>query len=84
MSYEPATGTIVRISPTLAGVEDFAWTPDGRLLMARESRVYVLNRTSRTWDPIGDLAGAGVSGITRLAVSPAGDQLALVARDRVQ
>jgi hypothetical protein len=82
MSYEPATGTLTRIAPTLEGVEDFAWTPDGRLLMARESRVYVLNRRGRTWDVVGDLAAAGVAGITRLAVSPAGDRVALVARDR--
>ena len=83
MSYEPPTGTLTRIAPTLEGVEDFAWMPDGRLLMARDSRVYVLNRGSRMWDVVGDLAGTGVTGITRLAVSPAGDQLALVARDRV-
>lgn len=81
MSYDVATGATARIAPTLERVEDFAWTPGGRLLMARESRIYAWNQGTRAWDVIGDLASGGVQGITRMSVSPDGRTIAIVARD---
>jgi hypothetical protein len=67
---------------TRENVDLYAWTPGGILLMAQGSKVY-------QWDPrrggdleqVVDLAGAGLNNITRLAVSPRGDRLALVATD---
>lgn len=84
LAYDASTREIHRIAPTLPGVEDYAWTPSGVLLMARESVVYAWNPVRKRWDSIGDVSGAGVQGITRLAVSPRGDYLALVARDAAQ
>ncbi|GMV09955.1 MAG: hypothetical protein AMXMBFR55_16890 [Gemmatimonadota bacterium] len=61
------------------GVEDYAWLPDGRLIAGSGSRLLVCDIAKRaTWEEVADLAGAGVGGITRLAVSPAGDRLAIV------
>ncbi|AKQ45888.1 hypothetical protein TH63_09925 [Rufibacter radiotolerans] len=64
----------------LAGSQDVAWFPDGRLLMAQGTKLYVCRPgTGAQWKEVADLASAGIMGITRLAVSPKGDYLAFVA-----
>jgi hypothetical protein len=77
-----ATRQVRVVAPTLKGVDLYAWTPDGLLLMAQGSKVYQWNpaRGAR-WEEVADMAGAGLRNITRLAVSPRGDRLALVAAD---
>jgi dipeptidyl aminopeptidase/acylaminoacyl peptidase len=68
------------IVATLDGSEDYAWTRDGRLLMAQGARLFVHRPgLDAGWRFLADLGGQGVRRITRLAVSPAGDRLALVA-----
>lgn len=80
---ELPTRRTTRLVRTLPGVEDYAWTPDGALLMARGSRLYRWRPGGGPgWEVVADFSGAGVEGITRLAVSPRGDRLALVAADR--
>jgi dipeptidyl aminopeptidase/acylaminoacyl peptidase len=64
---------------TLAGSEDCAWLPDGTLLMAQGGKLFKWRRGQPDWQLVADLSGAGLSGITRLAVSAKGDKLALVA-----
>ena len=81
MRYDLASGDTTRIARLMPGVQDFAWTPQGVLLSAWESKVYAWS-ASGGWTPIGDLSAQGVKGITRLAVSPKGDALALVAQDQ--
>lgn len=76
---DPRTRKITPIVETLPGREDYAWTPDGKLLMADGSRVFVWTRESPKWRQIADLSAAGLKSITRLAVSPDGTELALVA-----
>ncbi len=69
-----------RLVQPLERGEDYAWTPDGRIVMAAGSKLYLWDPAlGGEWREIADLTGAGVGGITRLAVSPAGDRLALVA-----
>lgn len=61
------------------GVEDYAWLPDGRLIAGSGSKLLVCDLSTRaTWAEVADLKDAGISGITRLAVSPRGDRLAIV------
>lgn len=68
---------------TLKGMDLYARTPDGVLLMAQGSKVYQWSAARGTeWEEVADFAGAGLQSITRLAVSPRGDRLALVAADR--
>jgi hypothetical protein len=68
--------------PTLKGVDLYAWTPDGLLLMAQGTKLYQWNPArSADWAEVADFASAGLRNITRLAVSPGGDRLALVAAD---
>ena len=77
--YDTKTHAKAALTRTLAGSEDFAWTPDGSILMARGSKVY-LWRPGADWREVADFAADGLTEITRLAVSPRGDRLALVAR----
>jgi len=67
---------------TRENVDLYAWTPGGILLMAQGSKVYQWDpRHSRELELVADLTAAGLTNITRLAVSPRGDRLALVATD---
>ncbi len=77
-AVDVATGVTTTLVPARQGSQDHAWTPDGVLLMAEGSELH-------TWTPEGgwrfvvDLAPQGLREITRLAVSPEGEVLALVA-----
>jgi dipeptidyl aminopeptidase/acylaminoacyl peptidase len=72
------TTTLVK---TLPGSEDLAWLPDGTLLMASGAKLYRLDPTHDTdWRETADFTAAGLTQITRLALNPKGDRLALVAQ----
>jgi hypothetical protein len=76
---DPKTGEASILAPILEGNEFHAWTPDGVLLSGRGSRLFMwVPGSSRTWEEIADLASAGVTGISRIAVSPEGDRIAIV------
>lgn len=62
------------------GGDFHAWTPDGTLLMAHGSQLLAWRPGATGWRVVADLAGSGVHGITRLAVSPDGRHLAIVGR----
>jgi len=72
-----------RVAPlvkTPVGAEFFAWTPDGIALTAGGTKLYQWDpRRAGAWQEIADLASAGLTNITRLAVSAKGDRLAIVA-----
>jgi hypothetical protein len=55
-----------------------AWTPDGTLLVSRGTVLLRWEVPTARWVPIADFAAAGVTNITRIAVSPLGDRIALV------
>jgi len=69
---------------TLPGSEDLVWTPDGTLLMAQDSKLFQWNPAAPAtdWQQIADFSAAGLKKITRLAVSPKANRLALVAQTR--
>jgi len=73
-------GQAIAIEP---GSEFVVWTPRGRAVTAAGSKVYVLGggRVDHHWVYVGDLASYGLSHLTRLAISPDGHWLALVADD---
>jgi dipeptidyl aminopeptidase/acylaminoacyl peptidase len=79
-SLDLATRRIAPIARTLIEVEDYAWTPDGTLLLGQGSVLYRWNPDVEEWWEVADLYAAGVRGITRLAVSPRGGRLAVVGR----
>jgi len=78
-----ATRHVRNLVRTLPGVDQYAWTPAGVLLMAKGSKLYQWNPSrGPDWEGIADFSALGIESITRLAVSPRGDRLALVAADR--
>lgn len=71
------TETITR---TLAGSEDLTWTKDGIILMASGAKLFKFDPAKdKAWEEVADFAGARIKTITRLAINPRGDKLALVA-----
>jgi len=78
---DPKTKTATTIVAAVAGAReaDLAWTPDGLLLMAEKDVLYSYTRDDRGWKRLVDLAALGMHGVTRIAVSPKGDRIALVA-----
>ncbi len=60
--------------------EFFAWLPTGELLAARGNQVLIRRPgDSSTWSTLASFAEPGLQRLSRLAVSPAGDWLAVVA-----
>jgi WD40-like Beta Propeller Repeat len=80
MALDVDTRGIRPVARLPRGVEDYAWLPDGRLIAGSGSTLLVADpRGDAAWVAVADLQPAGISEITRLAVSPAGDALAIVA-----
>ena len=80
-AYDLRTRTSASLIATLPGVEDYAWLPDGTLLMGKDSKLFaVVPLTGKTWTEVADFSVAGLKGITRIAVSAKGDRIAVVAR----
>lgn len=67
--------------PAVAGAReaDVAWTPDGTLLMAQAGSLYAWKKGEAEWRVVADLSALGLRSVSRLAVSPRGDRIALVA-----
>jgi WD40-like Beta Propeller Repeat len=81
-TIDALTGRIDSLVATLTGAEDLTWLDGETALMAKGSVLYAFHRTGGTaWTRVADFGGAGLRNITRLAVSPRGDWLALVAAD---
>jgi hypothetical protein len=80
----PATGAVSILTPAVEGSTeaDTAWTPDGTLLMVKGSTLYGWTRGQMGWKEIISLERLSLAGVTRLAVSPDGTHLALVANPR--
>ncbi len=72
------SGVISDLGPTLADSQDMTWTPDGRIVMASGTRIYI-RHPEGNWQLIADLERPEIVAVTRLAVNAAGDKLALVA-----
>ncbi len=77
---EPVTRPLTAAAPG-ATDEFVVWTPDGTLLMAAAGKLYALERGAKAWTVIADLDALGLKGVSRLAISPDGELLALVAQN---
>ncbi len=75
---ELATGQATTLVRTLPGSEDYAWTPDGAILMGQGPRLFAWRRGEDGWTEVGNLESYGIGEISRIAVSPAGDWIAIV------
>jgi hypothetical protein len=79
-SFDLKTRAVSTVIKTFPSVEDYAWTPAGLLLMANGSKVFSRKKSDWAWVEIADFSNAGLKSITRIAVSPKGNRIALVAR----
>jgi dipeptidyl aminopeptidase/acylaminoacyl peptidase len=79
--FAPKTRAITPLVPVVSGATeaDLAWTPDGLLLMAHNGALYGWRRGDKDWSRLADLDALGLSGVSRMAVSPKGDRIAFVA-----
>ncbi len=81
MSLDAATGMREVIARTVEGSldRDYEWMPDGEtILMSAGTKVFAWSRQAPSWRAVLDVASHGLGEVSRLAVSPAGDELALV------
>lgn len=82
---DPATDAITTLVRTRPRVEDYAWAPDGSLYMAEGNRLFRWKSFAGStgdaseWKEVAVFTEPGMQRMSRLAVSPAGDWLAVVA-----
>lgn len=81
-AYDPATGQSRDLVDEVPENEFHAWMPDGALLGASGSRLLMWREGDASWTQVADLVDAGISAISRLAVSPDGTRLVVVAAHR--
>jgi hypothetical protein len=74
------TRSVTKLVQPPKGADFFAWIPDGIVLTASGTTLYQWDsRRGGAWEQVVDFAPAGLTEVTRLAVSPQGDRLAIVA-----
>lgn len=73
------THAVRRIAPAPARSDYHLWTPSGQLIASRGAQL--LLRVGDRWDVVADYTEYGVKGISRMALSPRGDRIALVVED---
>src|SRR5436305_5870107 len=79
-AFDLHTHTSASLIATVPGVEDYAWLPNGKLLMAKESKLFaVVPLTGGKWAEVADFSKLGIKRISRIAVSGKGSRIAMVA-----
>ena len=79
-TFDLKSRAVATFIKTFQGVEDYAWTPSGVLLMANGTKLFARKKSDWAWVELADFGNAGLKNITRIAVSPKGDRIAVVAR----
>jgi imidazolonepropionase-like amidohydrolase len=80
-SLDPVSGRAETLAPLPAGTEFYAWTPQGELLSSRGNQLVRWQSAAKQWETIAQFRESGLQKITRIAVSPQGDRIALVGDD---
>jgi Tol biopolymer transport system component len=81
--FDVRTRRVTKLVQAPPSADFFVWAPDGIVLTASGTTVYQWDPQGRgDWEPVADFAAAGLTSLTRLAVSPKGDRLAVVAVPR--
>lgn len=80
LTVQKGKPTVAALTTTAPGAtEEFVvWTPEGTMLMAAGGHLHAWKRGEQ-WRAVADLASLGLRNVSRLAVSPKGDRIALVA-----
>jgi dipeptidyl aminopeptidase/acylaminoacyl peptidase len=86
MRLDPVGKSVERLVDFMKGDTEpyVAWTPDGVVLVAHAESLYQWRAGGKGWQTAAGFARLGLHGVTRLAVSPRGDRLAIVAQPQPQ
>jgi len=78
-SIDPINSNIKYITDALEGSQDLVWTKNGCMLMGKGNSIYKFcPEKDNTWCPIEIVCELPLDGITRIAISPNGDKIAIV------
>jgi len=80
-SIDPVTGAGENLVRLPEGTEFYAWTPPGELLSAAGNRLLLWRSGQRGWEEVARFTEPGLQKISRIAVSPSGDRIALVSEE---
>lgn len=80
-TLDPVSGAGESIVRLPSGASFFAWLSSGELLTATGNRLLLWRRGAAEWAEVARFSEPGLQQISRLAVSPAGDALALVGNE---
>jgi dipeptidyl aminopeptidase/acylaminoacyl peptidase len=80
-TLDPVTGAGESIVRLPSGASFFTWLPSGELLTATGNRLLLWKQGAAEWVEVTRFSEPGLQQISRLAVSPAGDALALVGNE---
>ncbi len=81
VAYYVKSGKQKVVAETLPNAEDMAWTLDGTIIMGKDSKLHYRRSKDKSWSILFDLAKFNLSGITRVAVSPDGEKIAVVVNE---
>ena len=79
MQLDPATRRIDTLVKTLDKSEDMAWIDSTTAVMGQGTKLFAWRKGTTAWTEVADLSFAHLAGISRLAVSPNRQYLAMVA-----
>ena len=79
---DPFSGSTKEIITAPEGSEDIAWTPDGAIIIGHNTDLYKFKPgIDSEWIKFADLSAFGLRGVTRIAVSPKGNKIAIVVNE---
>lgn len=77
-AYNPVTSAIRSVIPLFPGSEDFTVDSHGSYWTGNDGKLYRRAPTDNRWELMADLSAHGIHNISRLAISPENDKIALV------
>jgi hypothetical protein len=81
-SINPLNSEKIYIADPLEGSQDMAWMPDKTIVMGKNNKLYKLKPgEDKTWIEIASVEEFNLTGITRIAVSPLGNKIAIVVQE---
>ena len=81
-SIDPISSEKKYIADPLEGSQDMAWTPDKTIVMGKNNKLYKLTPgEDKTWIEIASIEEFNLNGITRIAISPLGNKIAIVVEE---
>jgi len=77
-AFDPGSGDSHIVMPLFPGNEDFTIDEKGNYWTGNDSRLYHRSPEDSRWNLKADFSAQGIRNITRLAINPAGDKIAIV------